>query len=189
MKFTAELPTKAGAYWWKLATGDFKAILCEVSQIAGDLRADFGDEDEHPIPVDEYRHGLWSGPLLAPEECVTLAEHEHTVRLGDALISTYKEEAAKITKIIAEAVQIRSGESVHWALLEFGDALRKVDVIAERISGGLSASDSIPREVFAREVEEAFGEGHRWPRTDSRAAQYAFKDSRARRGAIGKEGV
>lgn len=63
MKFTTELPRKAGAYWWKPHDGGIMALI---------QMQKFPESEDLLAGATKYSSralgGLWSGPLLAPEE-------------------------------------------------------------------------------------------------------------------------
>lgn len=136
MKFTTELPNKAGAYGWRSKEGN-KPEFYRV-EFEGDL-AVFSACGRMWYCHDA--RGEWSGPMLAPEECVTNERHQEA-----------------------------------WQIIADMKAM---------------LATTIPREVFAKEVEAAFAEGHLMGiRGDNiEVVGGPWGVSRAHRVANGKEGV
>lgn len=196
MSYSEKLPTKAGAYWW-IRDGEPDAQK-HCIQILESGIAIWGASHCQI----EHMRGLWSGPLLAPEEVVKSDEHyRHLLDRAHADHAITRElyynrsaAATGANKGIARLQRKLAKKEEKNRLLK--EQIRVADSafnsLNERfVAAEKSLENSIPREVFAREVEAAWKEGHQGGYDAGCGAAWppAYESSRAHRVATGLEGV
>lgn len=110
MTFTPELPSKpvAGkrdAYWWKRDDTDAVPRLYEVCGIGNSAHAWVGG---HWAPVCRLG-GLWSGPLLAPDEAVS--REVFAMEVEKAYVEGYTDCSAALNE---SAHAVRTCQGIDW---------------------------------------------------------------------------